>query len=81
MNAPHVHPRGTEILYSVDGDFLTVLIEENGSQRVIENIVKPNQSTIFPQGLLHTEVNLSCERAKFISSFNDVDPGLVTVVQ
>jgi hypothetical protein len=54
--------------------------EENGSDRVVENIVKPFMSTILPQGVIHTEVNLSCEPASFIASFNSEDPGLVTVL-
>ena len=81
MNAPHTHPRATEILFSIDGDFLTVFVEENGSTRVVDNIVKPFMSTIFPVGVMHTQVNLSCEPASFIASFNSEDPGLVTSSQ
>lgn len=31
MNAPHVHPRGTELLFSINSNFLNLFIEENGS--------------------------------------------------
>jgi oxalate decarboxylase/phosphoglucose isomerase-like protein (cupin superfamily) len=81
MNAPHTHPRGTEILFSIDGEFLTVFVEENPSTRVVDNTVKPFMSTFFPQGVIHTQVNLSCEPASFIASFNSEDPGLVTSLQ
>jgi oxalate decarboxylase/phosphoglucose isomerase-like protein (cupin superfamily) len=81
MNAPHVHPRGTEILFAIDGEFLSIFVEENGSDRVVDNVVKPFQSTFFPMGVIHTQVNLSCEPASFIASFNSEDPGLVTVLQ
>ena len=81
MNAPHTHPRATEILFSIDGDFLTVFVEENGSTRVVDNIVKPFMSTIFPVGVMHTQVNLSCEPASFITSYNSADPGCLITLQ
>ena len=81
MNAPHHHPRGTELLFSIDGDFLSVFVEENGSMRVVQNIVKPFMTTVIPQGVQHTQINLSCDTAFFVSNFNSEDPGLVTELQ
>ena len=81
MNVPHVHPRATELLFSINSNFRTVFIEENGSDRVVENDVKPFMSAILPQGVLHTEVNLGCDIGFFISGFNSEDPGLVAALQ
>ena len=57
INLPHVHQRATEILYVIKGTFKVAFTEENGG-RTIVNILKAGQSTIFPQGLMHEQVNL-----------------------
>ena len=53
MNSPHHHPRGTELLFSINGDFLHAFAEENFSTRVVKNIVKPFMTTVIPQGVQH----------------------------
>lgn len=78
INLPHVHPRGTELFHSLQGTFLTGLIEENNG-RVILNNVTAGEATVFEQGLVHFELNLSCEPARFLSAFSSDDPGVLTV--
>lgn len=79
INLPHVHPRATEIIYVISGDQLrTAFTEENGG-RVIVNDISTGVVTFFPQGLLHYQQNLSCEKAQYLSALNNEDPGVVTV--
>lgn len=79
INLPHSHPRATELLYVIDGqDLRTGFVEENGG-RVIVNDIGKGDVTFFPEGLIHYQQNLSCERATYISALNSEDPGVVTV--
>eukprot|EP01134_Creolimax_fragrantissima_P001725 CFRG1725T1 len=77
INLPHVHPRATESIYMVDGELTVGFTTEGG--RVIINDISAEQSTFFPQGLLHYQQNLGCEPASFISILNNADPGVVTI--
>eukprot|EP00122_Pirum_gemmata_P001212 Pgem_evm2s1082 len=79
INLPHVHPRGTELIFMFKGSFLrTVFAEENGG-RIIVNDITNDTSTFFPQGLMHYQQNLGCDTVAFASSLNDADPGVQTI--
>lgn len=78
INLPHVHPRASEMLYVVEGRFQSGFLEENEGRLVLNNI-KEGQTTFFPQGLIHFEQNLECKKSVFLSSFNNEDPGVVTI--
>jgi len=83
VQAPHVHPRATELQIVVEGTLVTEMVPENGVQdpkdpkkrRVIRNTLKPFQMTPFYQGSVHTQFNPNCEPATFIASFNAEDFG------
>lgn len=39
INLPHIHPRATEFLYVIEGDFLRAgFVEENGGRTIINDI-------------------------------------------
>lgn len=44
-----------------------------------ENLINNLDSTFFPTGLIHYQMNLGCKTAKYLSAFNSDDPGLVTI--
>eukprot|EP01134_Creolimax_fragrantissima_P004996 CFRG4996T1 len=77
INMPHVHPRGTESIYVVNGELTVGFVTEGG--RLIINDISADQSTFFPLGLLHYQQNLGCEPASFISILNNADPGLLVI--
>ncbi len=39
------------------------------------DIIRPGDSTLFPRGLLHFEINLGTENATYISALNSQNPG------
>jgi len=39
------------------------------------DIIRPGDSTLFPRGLLHFEINLGRENATYISALNSQNPG------
>lgn len=79
INLPHVHPRATEIIYVTKGSKLRVAFAEENSGRTLINDISVGQVTFFPQGLIHYQQNLGCDRAEYISALNSEDPGVVTI--
>ena len=80
LNAPHTHPRATEINFSVNQTFKGGFISENGA-RFVSLEFRPNQAVIFPQGVIHFEFNDNCEPGMFVASFNHEDPGVQQTAQ
>ncbi|ANB15793.1 spherulin-1A [Sugiyamaella lignohabitans] len=74
MVLPHSHPRASEFIVVTEGKISTQFLTETGSD-VFSNTLKQYQSTIFPVGSLHVELNPTCEPAKFIGAFDNPDPG------
>ena len=52
--------------------------EENGGRILINNLGS-SDSSFIPQGLIHFEMNMGCKPAFYLSTYNNVDPGVVTV--
>ncbi|KAG9250992.1 spherulin-1B precursor [Emericellopsis atlantica] len=80
MNTAHVHPRATELNIVVKGRLVTNFIVNNGLDH-IANTMDTFQMSVFPQGAIHQEFNPDCEEAVFVASFNNQDPGVVSVAQ
>eukprot|EP00904_Undaria_pinnatifida_P006385 jgi/Undpi1/2877/HiC_scaffold_14.g06254.m1 len=80
INLPHVHPRATEMLYTIKGNHLRVaFVEENGGEGAVVNDLYEGDVAFFPQGLIHYQQNLDCEPATFLAALNSEDPGVVTI--
>lgn len=76
----HFHPRGTETLNALRGTFrVSFAFEGLGTPRVVTNVIKAGQSTIFPQGLVHETKCISQKGCTFLSVLNSADPGTVAV--
>ncbi|KAM7196822.1 RmlC-like cupin domain containing protein [Rhypophila sp. PSN 637] len=75
----HIHPRSSEIFYVVSGSVITRMIPETGA-RVVKNTLTANQTTIFPQGSLHMQMNTECEPAVIVAAFSSDDPGATLVI-
>jgi len=74
VNLPHTHPRATELLSLISGGPLQVgFIDTSGNPHL--DIIRPGDSTLFPRGLLHFEINLGRENATYISALNSQNPG------
>ena len=59
-------------------NLLVGFAEENGGRVLINNLGSSDTSFI-PQGLVHFEMNMGCKPAFYLSTYNNVDPGLVTL--
>lgn len=75
---PHYHPRGAEFFFVISGNIRVRIMEEGG--RILENILRPGEATVFPTGLGHLASCVSKTRAcNFVATFNTADPGLVPI--
>ena len=73
---PHIHARSTSLIYVAQGELLTGFYQEAGGNYVT-NVVRAGQATVFPQGSVHFEQNISCEPATLIAALNSEDPGFL----
>ena len=55
-------------------------VAENGAPFIPVNIA-PGTAAVFPEGVIHFEMNPSCEEAMFVAAFNGEDPGVQQVAQ
>jgi oxalate decarboxylase/phosphoglucose isomerase-like protein (cupin superfamily) len=77
--APHIHPRGTEIYSVIYGNITAGIAQENNAAQNISFSVGPGEIVAVPQGLLHFNYNGQCSSSVFFQSFNNGDPGTITV--
>ncbi|KAM7194565.1 RmlC-like cupin domain containing protein [Naviculisporaceae sp. PSN 640] len=85
--ALHIHPRAAEIFYVVSGKLQTRMIPESGAidlvtkkQRVVKTVLTSNQTTIFPQGSFHMQMNAECQPATVVVAFSSDDPGASLII-
>lgn len=76
----HFHPRASETLNALQGDFrISFIFEGLGEVRNVTNIIRAGESTVFPQGLIHETTCISKSDCVFLSVLNSADPGTVPV--
>ncbi|KZV75803.1 RmlC-like cupin [Peniophora sp. CONT] len=80
INSPHVHPRASEINFSVNTTLQTGFLLENGDAFHLVDI-PAGSAVAIPQGAIHFEMNPSCEAAMFVAGFNNEDPGVTSIAQ
>lgn len=75
----HFHPRSGEVLNAIRGTFRVSFTTEGLNPRVITNVIRSGQSTVFPQGLVHTTTCISKHECMFLAVFTSADAGLIPV--
>ncbi|XP_019196218.1 PREDICTED: germin-like protein [Ipomoea nil] len=70
----HTHPGASEILNVVEGTILAAFI--SSGNKVYEKALYPGDVMVFPQGLLHFQVNTGKGSALAYASFGSANPGL-----
>ncbi|MCO5589280.1 hypothetical protein L7F22_043246 [Adiantum nelumboides] len=78
QNTPHTHPRGTELLFLLDGNLMVGLVDSAGN--FFNQTLQRGDLFVFPKGLVHFQVNPSSSKtAMAISSFSSSSPGTVSL--
>ncbi|XP_004243715.1 auxin-binding protein ABP19a [Solanum lycopersicum] len=71
----HTHPGASEVLYVVQGEICAGFISSSDN-KVFFKTLKQGDIMVFPQGLLHFQINSGKTSALAIISFSSPTPGL-----
>ncbi|KAM3219379.1 Nectarin-1 [Capsicum chinense] len=77
INAPHIHPRATEMIYVLQGQ-LDVGFITTANVLIAKRIVQ-GEVFVFPRGLVHFQKNNGAVPAAVIAGFNSQLPGTQSI--
>ncbi|KAH9622213.1 hypothetical protein KSS87_007164 [Heliosperma pusillum] len=78
---PHIHPRASEVFTVLDGTIYVgfTSIQSNGGNKLLAKVLNKGDVFVFPQGLIHFQLNIGNTSAVGFSSFSSQNPGLVSI--
>lgn len=80
INAPHTHPRATEILVVIEGTLLVGFVSSNqDGNRLFSKVLNKGDVFVFPEGLVHFQQNVGRHNAVAIAGLSSQNPGVVTI--
>ncbi|KAJ8449124.1 hypothetical protein Cgig2_004179 [Carnegiea gigantea] len=82
VNPPHLHPRASEMLVVLEGTLYAGFVTSNlqaGGNRLYSKVLNKGDIFVFPQGLIHFQLNIGSTPAVANAAFGSQTPGLVTV--
>lgn len=77
VNAPHYHPRATEVALVVEGRVYSGFVDSGN--RVFARVVEKGEVAVFPRGMLHFQMNVGPSPATIFGAFDSQNPGLVRI--
>lgn len=82
LNPPHTHPRATEVFVVLEGTFYVGFVTSNqpgGGNKLFAKILNKGDVFVFPQGLIHFQLNIGHFPAVGISGLSSQNPGVITI--
>ncbi|EPS68344.1 hypothetical protein M569_06425 [Genlisea aurea] len=81
LNPPHVHPRASEALLVLEGNlYAGFLVASDPENKLFARILSPGDVFVFPQGLVHFQLNVGNDTTAVALAFlGSQNPGVVTV--
>ena len=79
LNAPHTHPRATEILTVVEGTLQVGFVTSNPENRLISKVLQKGDVFVFPVGLVHFQHNVGYGNAVAIAALSSQNPGVINL--
>ncbi|XP_073154343.1 putative germin-like protein 2-1 [Henckelia pumila] len=79
INAPHTHPRATEILTVIEGSLEVGFVTSNPENNLIRKVLQKGDVFVFPKGLVHFERNVGYGNAVAIVGLSSQNPGVITI--
>ncbi|GMH18973.1 hypothetical protein Nepgr_020814 [Nepenthes gracilis] len=79
---PHTHPRATEILTVIEGTLYVGFVTSNsanGTNQLFAKVLNQGDVFVFPQGLIHFQLNIGKTAAVAISGLSSQNPGVILV--
>ncbi|XP_071720245.1 putative germin-like protein 2-1 [Rutidosis leptorrhynchoides] len=81
LNAPHTHPRATEILTVIEGSLEVGFVTSNPANRLITTTLVKGDVFVFPVGLIHFQQNVGNGYAVAIAALSSQNPGAITIAK
>ncbi|KAJ3693550.1 hypothetical protein LUZ60_009030 [Juncus effusus] len=78
LNAPHFHPRASEIATVIEGTVYVGFVTSDPN-KLFAKVLNKGDVYVFPQGLIHFEFNIGPVPAVVLSGFSSQNPGVVTI--
>nr|XP_043629297.1 germin-like protein subfamily 1 member 7 [Erigeron canadensis] len=79
INAPHTHPRATEILTVIEGSLLVGFVTSNPENNLFTKVLEVGDVFVFPEGLIHFQANVGHGNALAIAGLSSQNPGAITI--
>ena len=80
INAPHTHPRATEILTLLVGTLLVGFVSSNqDGNRLFSKVLYKGDVFVFPEGMVHFQQNVGYENAVAIAALSSQNAGVITI--
>lgn len=79
VNPPHIHPRASEILTVLKGTLAVGFITSNPDNRLFTKVLREGENYVFPQGLIHFEINVGEKKAVALAALSSQNPGIIRV--
>lgn len=76
-NPHHTHPRGTEVLYVMEGKLTVGLVDT--TNKLFTQVLSVGDVFVFPKGLVHYQINLGSKPVVAYISFSSSNPGTVSL--
>ncbi|XP_074321605.1 putative germin-like protein 2-1 [Silene latifolia] len=77
LNTPHLHPLGSEIFAVMEGSLYAGFVTTDN--KLFDTVIGPGDMIVFPQGLVHFQLNIGDGKALAIASFGSQNPLRVNV--
>ncbi|KAG6555886.1 hypothetical protein Mapa_002528 [Marchantia paleacea] len=75
VNPSHTHPRGTELLFILEGTLDVGLLDTK--DKLFTQTLKTGDLFVFPKSLVHFQINRKHETVTALASFSSSNPGTV----
>ncbi|CAE6205812.1 unnamed protein product [Arabidopsis arenosa] len=79
QNPPHTHPRASEILYVATGTLYVGFVTSNPENRLFSKTLYEGDVFVFPEGLIHFQVNVGKYPAVALAGLSSQNPGVITI--
>ncbi|KAF5207635.1 Germin-like protein subfamily 1 member [Thalictrum thalictroides] len=79
LNAPHTHPRATEIFTVLEGTLHVGFVTSNPDNRLISKVLQKGDVFVFPIGLVHFQRNVGHGNAVAIAALSSQNPGVNSI--
>ncbi|KAI3898819.1 hypothetical protein MKW92_023382 [Papaver armeniacum] len=81
LNAPHTHPRATEILVVMEGTLYVGFVTSNigNVNKLFTKVLNKGDVFVFPVGLIHFQFNVGRTNAVAFAALSSQNPGTITI--